>query len=53
MGAIKYGSVCSGVEAATVAWHKKGLIEETTYRSEGQRKERKGVVSNGRVGEQN
>jgi hypothetical protein len=33
-------------------WHEKGLIEETTYRSEGQRKERKGVVSNGRVGEQ-
>jgi uncharacterized membrane protein len=34
-------------------WHEKGLIEETTYRSETQRKERKGVVSNGRVGEQN
>ena len=32
-------------------WHEKGLIEETTYRSESQRKERKGVVSNGRVGE--
>jgi DNA (cytosine-5)-methyltransferase 1 len=24
MGAIKYGSVCSGVEAATVAWHHLG-----------------------------
>lgn len=34
-------------------WHEKGLIEETTYRSETQRKERKGVVASGRVGEQN
>jgi hypothetical protein len=34
-------------------WVEEGLLEEVTYRSESQRKDRKGVVSTGRVGEQN
>lgn len=33
-------------------WVEEGLLEEVTYRSESQRKDRKGVVSTGRVGEQ-
>jgi hypothetical protein len=33
-------------------WHDKGLIEEFEYRSESQRKDRKGVRPVGRVGEQ-
>jgi RecA-family ATPase len=33
-------------------WHEKGLIEEFEYRSESQRKDRKGVRPVGRVGEQ-
>jgi hypothetical protein len=33
-------------------WHEKGLIEEFDYRSESQRKDRKGVRPVGRVGEQ-
>lgn len=33
-------------------WLKEGLIEEGEYRSEKQRKDRKGIVSAGRVGEQ-
>lgn len=35
------------------AWHERGLIEEFEYRSESQRKGRKGVRPNGRVGDQN
>lgn len=34
-------------------WMDEGLIEEVEYRSEKQRKARKGVVTTGRVGEQN
>jgi hypothetical protein len=34
-------------------WHERGLIEEFEYRSESQRKDRKGVRPVGRVGEQN
>jgi len=33
-------------------WHERGLIEEFEYRSESQRKERKGVRPTGRVGDQ-
>jgi hypothetical protein len=32
-------------------WMTNGLIEEIEYRSIGQRKDRKGVISTGRVGE--
>jgi hypothetical protein len=32
-------------------WTTNGLIEEIEYRSSGQRKDRKGVISTGRVGE--
>ena len=34
-------------------WMEEGLLEEVTYKSESQRKDRKGVVTSGRVGEQN
>jgi len=34
------------------AWLKSGLIEEITYHAAAQRKDRKGVISTGRVGEQ-
>ena len=34
-------------------WMEEGLLEEVTYKSENQRKDRKGVVSTARVGEQN
>jgi hypothetical protein len=33
-------------------WHERGLLEEFEYRSEAQRKERKGVRAVGRVGDQ-
>jgi len=34
-------------------WHDEGLLEEIVYHSPSQRRERKGIVSTGRVGEMN
>jgi len=43
----------SDAQAKTILkeWMANGLIEEIDYRSSGQRKDRKGVISTGRVGE--
>jgi hypothetical protein len=45
--------IAENLEEQRKTWLDRGLIEEIEYWSEAQRKDRKGVKANGRVGEQN